>query len=149
MKAWTMLLMAHADLTRILEGELEGQRGLPLSWYDVLQTLADAPHGRMRMQELAESILLSKSGLTRLFDRMERQGLVRREPFEDDRRGTLAVITSSGRAALRRAAPVHLRGIEEHFGALLTDDEARTMQNALKKVLRAAGRQYVPHDGRL
>lgn len=132
-------LRAHADVTRMLEEELEMQRGLPLTWYDVLAQLQAAPNGRLRMQELAESVLLSKSGLTRLFDRMERQGLVRREPCYDDRRGTLAVITPAGRGALRRAAPVHLRGIEEHFAAHLTDEEARTLQSALSKVLQAAG----------
>lgn len=122
----------------MLEEELEEARGLPLTWYDVLFELSNAPQGRLRMQDLAASVLLSKSGLTRLFDRMERQGLVRREPCADDRRGTLAAITAPGRTALRRAAPLHLRGVEQHFGRLVTDEEARVLTSTFRKLLDAA-----------
>jgi DNA-binding MarR family transcriptional regulator len=140
MAAWRVFLEAHADLVRILGDELDLERGLPLSWYDVLVQLQEAG-GRLRMQELADSVLLSKSGLTRLIDRMEAKGYVRREQFRDDKRGMLAILTASGRTALNRAAPGHLRGIQEHFGQYLTDAEARTIRDALTKVVRAAGRE--------
>jgi DNA-binding MarR family transcriptional regulator len=90
------------------------------------------------MQELSESVLLSKSGLSRLVDRMEEAGLVRRERCEDDRRGWFTVLTEQGRSALRRAAPIHLRGIQEHFARHLDDEEARVLATALARVSAAA-----------
>ncbi|HYY80191.1 MAG TPA: MarR family transcriptional regulator [Actinomycetes bacterium] len=136
--AWRSLLQAHAALTELLERELVTERGLPLSRYEVLLYLAESPDGRLRMQELAEQVLLSKSGLTRLVDRMEAAGLVRRERCPDDRRGAYAVLTDHGRAVLRRAAPVHLRGIQEHFGRHVGEDEARALSGALGRVVAAA-----------
>jgi DNA-binding MarR family transcriptional regulator len=136
--AWRSLLQAHAALTELLERELVTERGLPLSRYEVLLYLAESPDGRLRMQELAEQVLLSKSGLTRLVDRMEAAGLVRRERCPDDRRGAYAVLTDHGRAVLRRAAPVHLRGIQEHFGRHVGEDEARALSGALGRVAAAA-----------
>ncbi len=141
MKAWRAFLEAHAALARVLESELQAERGLPLAWYDVLVQLSEAPGGRLRMQDLARAVLLSKSGLTRLCDRMERAGLVRREPSPDDGRGTLAVLTPRGWAALRRAAPVHLRGVERHFARRLTDAEARALQSAMRKILSGVRRE--------
>lgn len=124
MHAWRAFLEAHAALSRVLSDELQDAHELPLPWYDVLLQLSEAPGGSLRMQQLADSVLLSKSGLTRLFDRMEEAGFVRRKPCDDDRRGTLAIMTPSGRAALKRAAPVHLTGIERHFARHLSDREA-------------------------
>ena len=133
---WRSFLQAHASLVGQLEHELQVERELPLAWYDVLLNLNEAD-GRQRMQELARSVLLSKSGLTRLVDRMEGAGLLRREQCPSDRRGTLAVLTAEGKAVLRRAAPVHLRGIEEHFARHLTDDEVAVLQRALDRVVAA------------
>ncbi len=127
MTAWRSFLEAHAALSRALEEELQDAHELPLAWYDVLLQLSEALGGSLRMQQLADSVLLSKSGLTRLFDRMEAAGYVRRKPCDDDRRGTLAVMTPSGRAALKRAAPVHLSGIERHFARYLSDGEAQVL----------------------
>jgi DNA-binding MarR family transcriptional regulator len=138
LSAWRLLLEAHATVTELLENELVTERGLPLSRYDVLLNLAEAPGGRLRMQELSASVLLSKSGLSRLVDRMVEAGLVRRERCEDDRRGWFAVLTDQGRSALRRAAPVHLRGIEEHFTRHLEPEEVEAMTAALKRVVAAA-----------
>lgn len=138
--AWRSLLEAHAAVVELLARELEEDRGLPLGWYDVLLTLDQSPEQRLRMQELAQSVLLSKSGLTRLIDRMEANGLVRREPCDSDRRGAFAVLTPEGRRAFRRAAPLHLRGIQEHFARYLDDDEAATMFDALTRVTAAARR---------
>jgi DNA-binding MarR family transcriptional regulator len=138
LSAWRLLLEAHATVTELLEHELVAERGLPLSRYDVLLNLAEAPDSRLRMQELSASVLLSKSGLSRLVDRMVEAGLVRRERCEDDRRGWFAVLTDQGRSALRRAAPVHLRGIEEHFTRHLEPEEVEAMTAALKRVVAAA-----------
>ena len=137
--AWRSFLEAHARITAELEYDLQEQRGIPLSWYDVLVQLSEAPNGRLRMQELAASVLLSKSGLTRLFDRMENAGLVRREPCETDARGIVAAITPAGRATLRSAAPVHLRGVHSSFARHLTNEEARTLDRAFGKMLAALG----------
>jgi DNA-binding MarR family transcriptional regulator len=136
--AWRRLLEVHAAVTELLEHELVAARGLPLSRYDVLLNLAEAPGGRLRMQELSASVLLSKSGLSRLVDRMVAAGLVRRERCEDDRRGWFAVLTDQGRSALRRAAPVHLRGIHEHFTRHLSPEEVEVLTATLSRVVAAA-----------
>ena len=133
---WRDLLRAHVALTSILEKELDEERQLPLTWYDVLVNL-NAAGGRLRMQELARSVLLSKSGLTRLVDRMETAGLVTRQACSVDRRGTEAVMTEEGERALREAAPIHIRGVEEHFATHLDDEELSVMSRALAKLLDA------------
>lgn len=135
--AWRGFLEAHARVTDVLEAELQAERGLPLAWYDVLVQLSESADGALRMQELARRVLLSKSGLTRLVDRMEQAGLVRRGQVESDRRGALAVLTPAGRDRLRNAAPVHLRGVEQSFTGLLTDDEAVAMRSAFAKICAA------------
>jgi DNA-binding MarR family transcriptional regulator len=136
--AWRALLETHAAVTELLARELTAERGLSLKAYDVLLNLAEAPDGRLRMQELSSSVLLSKSGLSRVVDRMEEGGLVRREQSEDDRRGWFAVLTERGRGTLRRAAPIHLRGIQEHFARHLDDGEARVLAVVLSRVSAAA-----------
>lgn len=136
MCAWEAFLYAHAAVIEKLNAELEAERQMPLTWYDVLIQLQGAG-GRARMQELARSILFSKSGLTRLVDRMERAGLVRREACADDGRGTFAVITAAGSRALAKARAVHHRGIEEHFARHLTAAELRAIESGLGKVSRA------------
>lgn len=120
---WRSFLRAHAGVLRELEQELTTEADLPLSWYDVLLQLAEAPQGRLRMSELADRVLLSRSGLTRLVDRLQHHGLVRRERSPDDLRGTYTVLTDVGFARLRSAAPVHLRGIDRHWVAKFTDEE--------------------------
>jgi DNA-binding MarR family transcriptional regulator len=142
--AWRALLETHAAVTELLARELATERGLPLKAYDVLLNLAEAPEGRLRMQELSSSVLLSKSGLSRVVDRMEEGGLVRRERSEDDRRGWFAVLTERGRSTLRRAAPVHLRGIQEHFARHVDDEEARVLATALARVSAAAKAKRLP-----
>jgi DNA-binding MarR family transcriptional regulator len=136
--AWRAFLEAHARTTERLERELREEQGIPLAWYDVLVHLHEADGHRLRMQELAGEVLLSKSGLTRLIDRMERAGLVRRAACAEDRRGTFAELTDGGRQTLRRTAPTHLRGVGEHFAAHLSDDEADILQRALYRIADAA-----------
>jgi DNA-binding MarR family transcriptional regulator len=124
--AWVAFLRAHSRLTRVLDAELRDEAGLLLSWYDVLVQL-HAAGDRMRMSELAQSLLLSRSATSRLVDRVERAGYVRREVVEDDARGREVILTDEGLAMLRSAAQVHLRGIAEHFAAHVSDDEARSL----------------------
>lgn len=138
--AWMTFLQTHALVVEVLGRELETERGLPLGWFEVLMFLANAPEGKMRMQDLAGSVLLSKSGVTRLVDRIEEAGLVERAACEDDRRVTYAAITPVGRRTLREAAPVHLRGVDSHFGRHLTATELRTLRAILRKVLEGNGR---------
>jgi DNA-binding MarR family transcriptional regulator len=132
---WRAFLEAHAVVVGALEEELDAERALPLAWYDVLVALSEAPQRRMRMQDLASRVLFSRSGLTRLVDRMVGAGLVRRDRCDDDRRGTYAVLTASGGRRLRDASGVHLRGVREHFDRHLTDSDARVLHAALRKVL--------------
>jgi DNA-binding MarR family transcriptional regulator len=134
---WRSFLRAHATVVRRLEAELLAAKQLPLAWYDVLVQLVEVPGRRLRMTELAERVLLSRSGVTRLVDRMVRAGLVRRAPCEDDLRGTYAEMTDAGFDALRAAAPVHLRGIAEHMTSLLDPAELAAVGAAMEKV--AAG----------
>jgi DNA-binding MarR family transcriptional regulator len=132
---WRLFLEAHAAVTDRLGRELEAECHLPLTWYDVLLQLADAPGRRLRMRDLADAVLLSRSGLTRLVDRMEAAGLVVREATATDRRGADAVLTDAGRTALRRAAPVHLRGVQEHFAAHVTDEGLGGLREALCRIV--------------
>lgn len=137
LEAWRAFLEAHARVTEVLARELREEEDLPLTWYDVMVHLSEAPEHRLRMQDLADAVLLSKSGLTRLVDRMQKAGLVCREACPSDRRGTFALLTDRGLAALRAAAPTHVRGVQEHFSAHLSDDEAATLAQVLRRM--AAG----------
>lgn len=122
--AWRALLCAHAGLLRRLE-RLHAERDLmPLEWYDVLVHLAEAPEQRLRLNALADAVLLSRSGMTRLVGRLVEAGLVRREVCPSDRRGAYAVLTEAGRQALEAAAPTHLAGIQEFFGCHLSPAES-------------------------
>jgi DNA-binding MarR family transcriptional regulator len=101
----------------------------------VLLQLAEAPDRRLRMAELADRVLLSRSGLTRLIDRLQAEGLVRREPSPEDARGTFTVLTREGLGRLRAAAPVHLAGIRKHWLAHFSDDELRQLGVLLGRVV--------------
>jgi DNA-binding MarR family transcriptional regulator len=133
--AWRTFLRAHASVTRRLEADLLEEHQLPLASYDVLVQLVEAPDRRLRMTELADRVLLSRSGLTRLVDRLEREGLVRREACETDARGLFAVLTDAGFARLKRAAPTHLRGIEDYVVSRLDDAELGVLGALLGRLL--------------
>lgn len=135
---WRSFLHAHAVVVGELEQEL-AEAGLPLPWYDVLLQLVEAPGHRLRMAELAQSVLLSRSGLTRLVDRLQAEGFVRREPATDDARGMFTVLTRTGFDALRDAAPVHLRGIRDRWLAHYSDAELRTLSDLLTRVVPDPG----------
>jgi DNA-binding MarR family transcriptional regulator len=134
LRAWTAFLRAHARIVRALEQELHDEQDLALTDYDVLVQLATAEPRRLRMSELADRLLLSRSGVTRLVDRLAADGLVERTTCDDDRRGQWAQLTRAGYERLRRASPTHLRGIAEHFGDRLTDEEVASLERALSRL---------------
>src|SRR5437016_3806186 len=138
--AWHAFLVAHAALEPILNRELEAACGLPLRWFDVLTQLNMTPGKRLSMTELADAVLLSKSGLTRLVDRIEEAGLVQRASAPEDRRSLLIVLTPSGDKMLKRAAPIHEDGIRRHFAAHIQDNEAAAVEAALGRIVAAARR---------
>jgi DNA-binding MarR family transcriptional regulator len=133
--AWRGLLRTHAALTKQLDAELIEAHGLPLTSYEVLLHLHEAHEGKMRMSELAASVLLSRSGLTRLVDRMERDGLLRRERCTDDARGWYAAITDEGRELFARARRTHLDGVRARFLSHFSREELELLGNAWRRVL--------------
>jgi DNA-binding MarR family transcriptional regulator len=137
--AWRGFLRTHAALSRELDAELSHAHDLPLGSYEVLLFLADTPGGKMRMAELADSVLLSRSGLTRMVDRMERQGLVRREPCPGDARGLNAVITDAGRERFAAARRTHLEGVRRRFLDRLSDGEKRDLASLWARLGDDAG----------
>ncbi len=134
MGAWRAFLRAHARVLRAMESELQAEQDLALADYDVLVQLAEAPAQSLRMHELADSVLLSRSGLTRLVDRLVREGYVAREPCPDDHRGRLAVLTPAGLARLRSAAPTHLRGVRDHVTGRLSSTELEEMRQLMDRL---------------
>ena len=137
--AWRSSLNAHAAMTRRIERELEDASLPPLSWYDVLWALRRAPETRLRMLELARAVVtISPSGLTRLVDRIEAAGLLRREACATDRRGFEAVLTGEGRAMLRRMWPVYAGVLESAWVPSLSEREAGVVSAALTRVADAA-----------
>lgn len=137
-EAWHAFLEAHRRVTQRLGDELQEAHGIPLPWFDVLASLGSAADHRSRMQELAQAVLISKSGLTRLVDRMQRAGLVEREACEEDRRGTYAALTDDGAYLLERCTPTYVRGVVEHFGELLADDEIATVAEVMRRIAEKA-----------
>jgi DNA-binding MarR family transcriptional regulator len=133
LEAWRLFLEAHASLTRILERELMDECQLPLTWYDVLIQLDEAG-GTLRMHELADRLLLSRSATTRFVERIEKQDLIERRACPEDRRGTFVVLTDGGKDVLRNAAPIHLAGVEKHFADRLTEADTRALTKALGKL---------------
>jgi DNA-binding MarR family transcriptional regulator len=133
LQAWSALLRAHATLLRRLETDLESKTGLALADYDVLAQLAGAG-GSLRMTELADRALISRSGMTRRVARLVYEGLVRRAHADADARGVVVLLTDSGLDRLTVAAPVHLRGVSDLFGANLDDQELTVLESALARV---------------
>ncbi len=123
LSAWKGLVAVHSRLTAQLDGELERDHGLGLTAYEVLMNLSDAPAGRMRMSALAEQLLLSRSGITRLADRLVARDLIKRERCSDDGRGYNAQLTPRGRALVEAARPGHLAAVRRIFLSRLRDDE--------------------------
>jgi DNA-binding MarR family transcriptional regulator len=133
--AWRTFLFAHMQVRRHLERELEAEQGMSLPEYEVLLILAYSDERRLRMSELADMVVLSRSGATRLVDRLEADGLVERVSCDTDRRGAWAQLTPAGYERLRRAAPTHLRGIAEHFLDRIPPDELQALHATLRRVM--------------
>ena len=136
--AWRGFLRTHTRLLRQLDLELTQEQGLHSSSYEVLLRLAEAPGGTMRMKDLADSLLLSRSGLSRIVDELERKGYVARQPCASDARGTEAVITRSGRTAFRKAQRSHLRSVRTEFLDKLSEDQLRQLAEVWAAVGLAA-----------
>jgi DNA-binding MarR family transcriptional regulator len=132
--AWGSLLRAHATLMRRLDSDLERETGLALADFDVLAQLA-AAHGELRMTELADRALISRSGMSRRVARLVDEGLVRRDRAATDARGVVVALTEAGIARLTETAPVHARGVSKMFVAQLNDRELAVLERALKKVI--------------
>ena len=137
LESWRTFLRAHARVIRELERELTAEQDLALTDFDVLAQLSAAPDHRLRMSELADALLLSRSGATRLVDRLGADGLVERVVCESDRRGQWAALTERGLERLRRAAPTHVRGIEEHFLDRLSPEDLTSLRRMLEPIVSA------------
>jgi DNA-binding MarR family transcriptional regulator len=136
--AWRGFLRVHAALAKALDAELAAEHDLPLSSYEVLITLQATPGRRCRMAELADRVLLSRSGTTRLVDRLEREGLLERDTCSSDGRGTYAVLTEAGERLLARARPTHLAGVRERFLRHFSPSELATFASLWERVLPGA-----------
>lgn len=139
LEPWRCFLTAHARVTRRLDEELRAEHDLSLAEYDALLTIADAPDRRIRMRQLADRVILSKSGVTRLIDRLVLDGLVERRACASDARGAEAVLTPAGLERLRRASRTHLRGIAEHFLAAVDESDLATIERSMQAVADRAG----------
>jgi DNA-binding MarR family transcriptional regulator len=136
--AWRGLLRVHAALAKALDAELAQAHDLPLSSYEVLITLQSAPGKKRRMAELADRVLLSRSGMTRLVDRLEREGLLERDTCTSDGRGCFAVLTPAGEDLLARARPTHLSGVRERFLRYFSQDELAEMAGWWERIVPGA-----------
>jgi DNA-binding MarR family transcriptional regulator len=139
LRAWRGLLLAHACLAKRLDAELEQAHRLPLSSYEVLHHLQEANGGRMRMCDLAEQAQLSRSGLTRLVDRLERDGLLERCSCTHDARGSYACLTDSGRERLEEARLTHLAVVREHFFSRFSESELSTLADMWERIAPCNG----------
>ena len=145
--AWKGLLRTHAMLVKRLDAELEAAHGLALTSYEVLLNLSHADARKMRMCDVADSVLLSRSGLTRLIDRLERDGFVERVSCADDARGAFARLTDAGLAKLREAQGTHLDGVREHFLRHFTHEELELLGEAWTRVGGQGGPGSCSVDG--
>jgi len=134
--AWRALLIAHSRVLRVIENDLLAAGSISLTWYDVLLELHGAD-GRLRMQELGDRVVLSRSRVSRLVGELENKGLVRRENDPSDGRSTFAIITRTGSRALRKTAPTYLVAIDEHFTRYLSVGQQRTIAAGLQSVISA------------
>ena len=132
--AWRGMLRAHAELTRRLDAELHTRHGMSLTSYEVLMLLSDAPRGRLRVSELSAATLLSVSGVSRMIDRLAREGLVVKQACEEDGRGAEVTLTPMGRGRVRSARVSHLADVRAHFLSRLSDDELVALAGIWERV---------------
>lgn len=136
--AWSSLLRLHARLVPTIDAELQRVAGLSLAWYDVLLELNAAPDRRLRMLDLGEAVVLSRTRVSRVVDELERAGFVTRQPNPDDRRSAFAALTPAGRALLRKGAPIYLAAIRHQLGERISARDARELRRILDTALVAA-----------
>ena len=137
--AWRNVLTAFTRVNAVLAREMEAETPISLEWYAILLMLAQSENASMRPSDLADQIGLSRSATTRLVDRLEYDGLVERRACESDRRGTFVLLTPRGQEVFTEAGRVHLRGIDEHVGSNLTDDELAQLAALLGKLADRVG----------
>lgn len=147
LRAWRGLLRVHASMTKALDTQLDAAHGLPLSSYEVLMFLADADGERMRMCDLASSIILSRSGLTRLVDRLERDGYIKRVSCSSDARGAFAQLTPAGCDKLAAARATHLSGVRSLFLDHLTPAELDALADTWERVIPGVAESGGPTCG--
>ncbi len=147
--AWSAFVRAHAAAVRSIEEDLRRRTGMALGWYDVLLELNGAPRRRLRMHELGEAAVLSRTRVSRLVDELVALGHVCREAHPQDRRSSYAVITADGRRALRRAAPVYLDAVRRHFAGSLTAEQLRSVRAAMEAVLAPPVQEVDPPPAQL
>ena len=147
LRAWRGMLRVNATLTKALDAELEATHGLPLSSYEVLMHLDDADGQRMRMSDLAATVILSRSGLTRLVDRLEREGLIERQSCDSDARGSFATLTPAGRRKLQAARATHLAGVRSLFLDHFSPEELELLAAAWERLLPGVASAPGPRCG--
>jgi DNA-binding MarR family transcriptional regulator len=135
LRAWRGMLEVHAAVTSELDGQLRAEHGLGISAYEVLMFLADADGRRLRMSEIADRVLLSRSGLTRLVDRLLALGLVRRNPCADDGRGSYAELTDAGLEKLAAARRTHLAGVRRFFLDRVSAEDQDALARSWERIL--------------
>jgi DNA-binding MarR family transcriptional regulator len=141
-ETWRAFITAHAEIISAIERRLEREGYLPLTSYDVLVALSETPGHRLRMRDLARFVILSRSALSRLVDRLARQGLLARERSGEDRRGAYAVLTEAGQRELERTWPVYGQEIQRHFARYLSDDESAVLQRLMTRIAAAEGNPW-------
>jgi DNA-binding MarR family transcriptional regulator len=135
---WRAFVNAHAGVIRKIEKDLAERHQVPLIWYDVLVALYQSPGKKLRMTELADKVVLTPSGITRLVEKLEKEGLVRRERTEEDRRGAYTVLTREGKRAFLKAWPTYEQGIQQYFVSQLSEDECRIVGDGLNRIARSS-----------
>lgn len=141
--AWRIFLNAHATAVGRIEDDLARAGGLPLVDYDVLVALEHAPGNRLRLRDLNQRVVLTRSGVTRLVDRLETIGLVRRERCQEDRRAIYAALTEKGQAAIKETWPIYAHGIQQHFARYLLPEYIPALTSGLQRV---ADQSHGPTD---
>lgn len=134
-KTWRLFLTASVKILDQIDSRLRAAKEIPLSWYDVLIELHEAPEKRMRISELADRVLLTRSGLTPLIDKMEKSGYLVREINPEDDSGFYAIITDSGIVAMHKAWTIYAAGIQELFSKYLSEDDAELFNDIFTKLL--------------
>lgn len=137
LSVWRAFVNAHAAVIERIEKDLSEQRKIPLTTYDVLVALYQSPDKKLRMTDLAKKVVITRSGLTRVIERLEREGFVTRERTEEDRRGAFAILTREGKKAFLATWPTYADGISNYFLSVLDEEERKIIGKGLAKVYRA------------